>query len=100
MPARFSFTGDSNCIAPEPDLVLLDEPTNHLDIESILWLESFLGSYRGAFVVISHDRYFLQKVASRVIDIDRRYEAGLLSVDGPYADLLEARDSLLSQQAS
>jgi ATP-binding cassette subfamily F protein uup len=90
----------ARAIAPEPDLVLLDEPTNHLDIESILWLESFLGSYRGAFVVISHDRYFLQKVASRVIDIDRRYEAGLLSVDGPYADLLEARDSLLSQQAS
>jgi len=90
----------ARAIVSEPDLLLLDEPTNHLDIESILWLESFLKARKLAFVVISHDRYFLQNVARRMIDIDPVYPAGLLSVDGPYADLLETRDDLLSQQAS
>jgi len=90
----------ARAIAPEPDLLLLDEPTNHLDIESILWLESFLTDRKTAFVVVSHDRYFLQNVAQRMLDIDRVYAEGLLTVEGPYADLLEARDALLSQQAS
>ena len=84
----------------EPELLLLDEPTNHLDVESILWLESLLASSRMAFVVISHDRYFLQNIAGRMIDIDRIYPDGMLSVRGNYASLLEARDSLLSNQAS
>ena len=87
-------------IAQEPDLLLLDEPTNHLDIDSILWLESFLGSRREAFVAISHDRRFLQRVATRMLDIDRAYPAGLLAVAGPYADLLEAREELLSHEAN
>jgi ATP-binding cassette subfamily F protein uup len=90
----------ARAIAPEPDLLLLDEPTNHLDIESILWLESFLNSQKAAFVVVSHDRYFLQNVARRMLDIDRVYPEGLLAVEGPYADMLETRDALLSQQAS
>jgi ATP-binding cassette subfamily F protein uup len=90
----------ARAIAPEPDLLLLDEPTNHLDIESILWLESFLTDRKTAFVVVSHDRYFLQNVAQRMLDIDRVYAEGLLTVEGPYADMLEARDALLSQQAS
>jgi len=84
----------------EPDLLLLDEPTNHLDLDSILWLESLLGTGSTAFVVISHDRYFLQNIAGRMIDIDRVYPDGLLSVNGAYAELLEARDALLSNQAS
>jgi len=84
----------------EPDLLLLDEPTNHLDVDSILWLESLLGSESTTFVVITHDRYFLQKLAGRMIDIDRVYPDGLLSVNGAYAELLEARDALLSEQAS
>ena len=84
----------------EPDLLLLDEPTNHLDVDSILWLESLLETESTAFVVISHDRYFLQNIARRVIDIDRVYPDGMLSVDGAYAELLEARDALLSNQAS
>ncbi len=90
----------ARAIAIEPDLLLLDEPTNHLDIESILWLESFLRNQKVAFVVVSHDRYFLQNVAQRMLDIDRVYPDGLLAVDGPYADLLETRDAILSQQAS
>jgi ATP-binding cassette subfamily F protein uup len=90
----------ARAIAPEPDLLLLDEPTNHLDIESILWLESFLKGQKAAFIVVSHDRYFLQNVAQRMLDIDRMYPEGLLAVEGPYADMLEARDALLSQQAN
>jgi len=84
----------------DPDLLLLDEPTNHLDLDSILWLESLLESESMAFVVISHDRYFLQNIAGRMIDIDRIYPDGLLSVKGAYVELLEARDALLSNEAS
>jgi len=84
----------------EPDLLLLDEPTNHLDVDSILWLESLLETESRAFVVISNDRYFLQNIAGRMIDIDRVYPDGLLSVKGAYAELLETRDALLSEQAS
>lgn len=53
-----------------PDIILLDEPTNHLDMDSIRWLEGFLSNYRGAVLVISHDRYFLDKVVTKVIDLD------------------------------
>jgi ATP-binding cassette subfamily F protein 3 len=53
----------------KPDLILLDEPTNHLDIESILWLESFLGTYHGAVVLVSHDRTFLDNVTRRTVEI-------------------------------
>ena len=84
----------------DPELLLLDEPTNHLDLDSILWLESLLETESMAFVVISHDRYFLQNIARRMIDIDRIYPDGLLSVHGAYAELLEARDALLSSEAS
>ena len=54
----------------KPDLILLDEPTNHLDMNSIAWLETFLATYRGAVVVIAHDRYFLDKVVTKVIELD------------------------------
>jgi len=87
-------------IANEPNVLLLDEPTNHLDIPSILWLESFLRGYSGAFVTVSHDRYFLQRVARRMLDIDPLYADGLLAAEGGYAELLEARDALLSAEAS
>ena len=54
----------------KPDLILLDEPTNHLDMNSIAWLETFLATYKGAVVVIAHDRYFLDKVVTKVIELD------------------------------
>lgn len=57
-------------ILQEPDIILLDEPTNHLDIDSIEWLESFLEDYRGSAVVISHDRYFLDKTVNRIVEIE------------------------------
>jgi ATP-binding cassette subfamily F protein uup len=87
-------------IVGEPDLLLLDEPTNHLDVDSILWLESLLATEPAAFVVISHDRYFLQNITGRMLEIDRVYPDGMLSVNGAYAELLEARNALLSNQAS
>ncbi len=87
-------------LARDPDLLLLDEPTNHLDIESILWLETLLRNETGAFVVISHDRYFLERVARRMLEINRIHATGLFQVNGSYADFLEARDAELSNQAA
>jgi len=87
-------------LARSVDLLLLDEPTNHLDIDSILWLESLLRNSPAAFVVISHDRYFLDKVAQRMIEINRLHESGLFHVTGSYADFLQARDEALSNQAA
>ncbi|MEL6338725.1 MAG: ABC-F family ATP-binding cassette domain-containing protein [Myxococcota bacterium] len=83
-----------------PDVLLLDEPTNHLDVEGILWLERLLGKHSGAFITVSHDRYFLQNVTNRILEVNRVYSAGLLAVDGAYADFLEKRDAVLSQQAA
>ena len=53
-----------------PDIILLDEPTNHLDMESIAWLETYLLNYPGAVFIVSHDRYFLDKVADRILELD------------------------------
>jgi ATP-binding cassette subfamily F protein uup len=90
----------ARALAADPDVLLLDEPTNHLDLESRLWLESLLTGSREAFVVVSHDRYFLQNIGRRMFEIDRIYAEGLIAVDGTYADLLEKRDEILSNQAS
>ena len=59
-------------LVTEPDLLLLDEPTNHLDLESLIWLQNYLGTYSGAILLISHDRSFLNALAERVIEIDQR----------------------------
>jgi ATP-binding cassette subfamily F protein uup len=83
-----------------PDLLLLDEPTNHLDLEGIMWLEKFLQGSRFACLVISHDRYFLEKVADRVIELNKAYPDGYLSIDGTYSDFIEKRDGFLSAQAA
>ena len=58
-------------LVTKPDIILMDEPTNHLDIASISWLENYLLNYRGAVVIVAHDRYFLDRVATKVIEIDR-----------------------------
>ncbi|MBV8520489.1 MAG: ABC-F family ATP-binding cassette domain-containing protein [Acidobacteria bacterium] len=84
----------------EPDVLLLDEPTNHLDVDAILWLESLLGSDPKAFVVVSHDRYFLENVTKRMLELNRAYAGGLLAVDGTYSDLLEKRDEVLRNEAA
>jgi ATP-binding cassette subfamily F protein uup len=84
----------------EPDVLLMDEPTNHLDVEGILWLESILEAEARAFVVVSHDRYFLENIATRVIEINRMYPEGLFGSDGGYSAFLEKRDELMRNQAS
>jgi ATP-binding cassette subfamily F protein 3 len=71
-----------------PDLILLDEPTNHLDMESISWLETYLLNYNGAVVVIAHDRYFLNKVVSKVVELDN---TKAISFDGNYSDYAEKK---------
>ena len=53
----------------KPNLLVLDEPTNHLDIETIAWLENYLVNYSGALIIVSHDRYFLDKVATITLDL-------------------------------
>ena len=58
-------------LVTRPDIILLDEPTNHLDIGAIAWLETFLSNYRGAVVIVAHDRYFLDKVVGKVVELDR-----------------------------
>jgi len=82
-----------------PDILLLDEPTNHLDLEGIVWLEKLLTGADFAYLVVSHDRYFLQNVASRVVEINRCYPKGYFSVDGTYADFLTKREEFLAGQA-
>ncbi len=72
-----------------PDVLLLDEPTNHLDLEAIAWLETFLTESSGAVVVVTHDRAFLQRVATRIVDIDR---GQLTSWPGDYATFVRKRD--------
>jgi ABC transport system ATP-binding/permease protein len=88
----------ARALAIEPDLLLLDEPTNHLDVESILWLERMLGSAPFATVTVTHDRYFLQHVSRRILELDRRNEGGLLDVAGDYATYLERKADAMQAQ--
>jgi ATP-binding cassette subfamily F protein uup len=83
-------------LVAEPDLLLLDEPTNHLDIDSILWLENLLLGFNGTVVFITHDRSFLQRLATRIIDLDR---GKLSSWPGDYHRYLEAREAQLETEA-
>jgi len=75
-------------VVSEPDLLLLDEPTNHLDTETINWIEDYLAAYRGTCVFITHDRYFLDRVATRVMELDN---GKLYSYEGSYAAFLEGK---------
>jgi ATP-binding cassette subfamily F protein uup len=83
-------------LVAEPDLLLLDEPTNHLDIDSILWLENLLLGFQGTLVFITHDRSFLQRLATRIIDLDR---GKLTSWPGDYHRYLDARAALLETES-
>jgi ABC transport system ATP-binding/permease protein len=79
-----------------PDLLLLDEPTNHLDIASIAWLEGFLADFAGAIMFVTHDRAFLQALATRIVEIDR---GALTSWPGDYANYLRRREERLHAEA-
>ena len=78
----------ARAIIGEPELLLLDEPTNHLDVNAVAGIENFLASYRGACLLVTHDRYFLDRVATRIVELDH---GKMYSVDGSYADFLEAK---------
>jgi len=82
----------ARALVQEPDLLLLDEPTNHLDIESIDWLEEFLRSYGGTLLFVTHDRVFMQKLANRIIELDR---GQLTDWPGDYANFLRRKDEML-----
>lgn len=83
-----------------PDVLLLDEPTNHLDLDGILWLETLLREERAASLVVSHDRVFLERVAARILEINRCYPAGLFQAEGRYSSFLLQREEFLRAQAS
>ena len=75
----------------DPDVLLLDEPTNHLDLPGLTWLEDLLRRSRFASLIVSHDRWFLENVATRMIELNKVYPQGTLAATGPYSDFLEAR---------
>ena len=80
----------------KPDLILLDEPTNHLDMQSIAWLENFLINYSGAVIIVAHDRYFLNRVVSKVIEIDHAKATTFLGNYSAYSEKkAQLRDSQL-----
>ncbi|MFZ2452720.1 MAG: ATP-binding cassette domain-containing protein [Methylovulum miyakonense] len=81
----------------EPEVLLLDEPTNHLDFESILWLEEQILNFQGAVLFVTHDRAFLQKLATRIVDLDR---GNLVSWQGTYDDYLRRKAAALEDEAN
>jgi ATP-binding cassette subfamily F protein uup len=82
-----------------PDILLLDEPTNHLDLAGIEWLEALLEAAAFACVVVSHDRYFLENVATEMTELNRTYPDGLLRVAGSYSRFLEKKEDFLHAQS-
>jgi ATP-binding cassette subfamily F protein uup len=86
----------ARALVAAPDVLLLDEPTNHLDIEAIEWLEAFLRDYAGAVLFITHDRAFLERLATRVLELDRGH---LTSWPGDYATFLQKKDEWLANES-
>jgi ATP-binding cassette subfamily F protein uup len=86
----------ARALVGQPDLLLLDEPTNHLDIETMTWLESLLVDYPGAVVFVTHDRVFLQHVATRIVELDR---GRLTSWPGDYSTFLDRKEEWLANEA-
>src|ERR1035437_500735 len=89
----------AEAIVTPPDVLLLDEPTNHLDLAGIAWLEDLLNQAAFACVMVSHDRYFLENVATEIVELDRVYAEGLLRVKRTYSRFLEARQAYLEAQS-
>ncbi len=85
----------ARAIVNDPDILLLDEPTNHLDIESIRWLEAFFLRYAGTIVFVTHDRVFLERLATRIVELDR---GRLSSWSCDYPTFLKRRDDLLAAE--
>ena len=83
-------------LVSQPDVLLLDEPTNHLDIDAIRWLEEYLATYAGALLFVTHDRAFLSRLATRIVELDR---GTLTSWPGSYATYLEKKAAALENEA-
>ncbi len=88
----------AEAVVMHPDVLLLDEPTNHLDLAGIVWLEGLLNEGDFACVLVSHDRYFLENVATEIVELNRVYADGLLRVKGSYSKFLEGREAYLEAQ--
>jgi ATP-binding cassette subfamily F protein uup len=88
----------AEALAQRPDVLLLDEPTNHLDLEGIEWLEELLQDGSFACVVVSHDRYFLENVATATVELSRAYPGGFLRTPGNYSSFLEKKEEFLLAQ--
>jgi len=89
----------AEALVQQPDVLLLDEPTNHLDLAGIEWLEALIQEAPFACVVVSHDRCFLENVASEIVELSRVYPNGLLRVRGPYSTFLEKKEEFLHAQS-
>jgi ATP-binding cassette subfamily F protein uup len=86
----------ARALVSQPDVLLLDEPTNHLDIEAIAWLEEFLADYPGSVIFVTHDRAFLQRLATRIVELDR---GALASWPGDYATFVRRKEEALANEA-
>ena len=89
----------AEAIVTHPDVLLLDEPTNHLDLAGIAWLEELLNEGAFACVMVSHDRYFLENVATEIVELNRVYAEGLLRVKGTYSKFIEGKQAYLEAQS-
>ena len=87
----------ARALVAQPDLLLLDEPTNHLDLDAISWLEAFLADYPGAVVFVTHDRAFLQRLATRIVEIDR---GRVTSWPGDYATFVRRKEEWLADETT
>jgi ABC transport system ATP-binding/permease protein len=87
-------------LVQSPDLVLFDEPTNDLDLDGIMWLEALLTTEVPAYCVVSHDRYLLEAVATRVLEVNRAYPQGLFEGEGSYSAFLLKREEFFEQESA
>ena len=87
----------ARALVADPDLLVLDEPTNHLDIDAMRWLEAFLADYAGTVLFVTHDRVFLQALATRIVELDR---GRLTSWPGDYATFLRRKEEFLATEAA
>jgi ATP-binding cassette subfamily F protein uup len=89
----------AEAVVTHPDVLLLDEPTNHLDLAGIAWLEELLNEAQFACVMVSHDRYFLENVATEIVELSRVYADGLLRVKGTYSKFIEGKQAYMEAQS-
>jgi ATP-binding cassette subfamily F protein uup len=89
----------AEAVVTHPDVLLLDEPTNHLDLAGIAWLEDLLNEGSFACVLVSHDRYFLENVATEIVELNRVYADGLLRVKGTYSKFIEGKQAYIEAQS-